>query len=1268
MRLAATASLLLALACQTAAHAKGEAAPPGPRPGDDAAPVALATQSLLPLFLKTDWTASSFSPDGRFLLVVDESRSFILDAAEGRELRSVRLPAGEIVLWSRALPGSGMQIRWAVTTNLGRLLIVDGSTGATTAAGIFPPEKQGETYRKDDFVFELVAPDAVVINIRQVLKPKPGAENRAVEGRKLIWQPLSPDRKASEQPVWPELHSANLNSILSANTESHHVALASREGTRVAVWRLDGDGRPDRTFRLRCVYDGNQKVRAIAALGRGFVIVDTAGTAFVLNPDEIPSGRCTQEVPMDPADARCKLASGISVIAGRGSKPTELVAITKDYSVLQVDIALDRCTLSKTVLGNVREAFFAVPIYRPGDLKASKDDPEWNGFIAAPAEQAVALVAGASLMRVGGAGTSPAVILNLAGRPTGALEVESGPGFILASRSMAPLRVFDLAAGRLRTYDYDYRRYFDEAWFYNKPYAIAGSLGALIIMERDGRLRFHEAIGATDTAEFPVSQKLPVEKPTALCSSADGRTLWVLSSGAVSVFRLDERRMFSRLSTLTLQDRGDLFKISCAGSGTSAVASDSLSDDVFVLRVDRDALRLVQRLRVPESSRLMARPTLSTDSRILAVGSRIYVRRDESASFSRHVAIAGANKVILNDRADLVLAAGTRSHVYRIEARGTGARIERISPDLGNVEDGAYANGLWMVLRGAEHLDVLGRTGRPLGRLVFGDDIQWLFTDNKGRFDTYDSEGRASAYWVMKDDPMRALDPELFMRDYLEPRLLPKLAECTLEEVRRPDACLEAFPAIRPVEALNRARPRVEFVRIDRRPASGDTVNVRLRVSGTRESRDGVSPEKLRTSGAFDLHLRLNGQLVARRPIHAEPTSPQDLAPATWRGRSRVATGTGQLEIDLPGITLPHLEKGGDVEFSAYAFNDDRVKGPTLSRRFSVPASGSVKRRAFVVAIGSSAYQDESLDLRYPAEDARALLATVVPALRGTGRFSEIVTVSLTSDWDAPSAERRVFKAETTKARIRQVLEALGGTTKDPSVAGRSTPDDTVIILFSGHGLNHAREFYLVPYDSGRKSSPGSGSPPLDLARQISSAELSHWLRDLVADEIILVIDACHSSASVESADFKPGPMGARGFGQLAYDKGMRVLASTRPNDLAWESPEKGQGLLSYALLQEGLMQRKADRRPSDGTITVSEWLQYAVDRVPVLYGETSKSGNPGGARLVSFDPGSRAPREVSVDGRRVQAKSQQPTVFDFRRGKDSILSIPTTTNQVQQR
>ena len=72
-------------------------------------------------------------------------------------------------------------------------------------------------------------------------------------------------------------------------------------------------------------------------------------------------------------------------------------------------------------------------------------------------------------------------------------------------------------------------------------------------------------------------------------------------------------------------------------------------------------------------------------------------------------------------------------------------------------------------------------------------------------------------------------------------------------------------------------------------------------------------------------------------------------------------------------------------------------------------------------------------------------------------------------------------------------------------------------------------------------------------------------------------------------------------MGQLAYDKGMRILAASQADDVALEVENLKQGLLTYALVQNGLEDRQAT---ADGNITLDGWLQYGVDRVPVLYQE----------------------------------------------------------------
>ena len=140
---------------------------------------------------------------------------------------------------------------------------------------------------------------------------------------------------------------------------------------------------------------------------------------------------------------------------------------------------------------------------------------------------------------------------------------------------------------------------------------------------------------------------------------------------------------------------------------------------------------------------------------------------------------------------------------------------------------------------------------------------------------------------------------------------------------------------------------------------------------------------------------------------------------------------------------------------------------------------------------------------------------------------------------------------------------------------------------------------------------------------------------------------------------FKPGPMGDRGLGQLAYDKGMQILAATQADNVALESERLGQGLLTYALVQEGLKGRKA-APDGNGPITIKPWLRYAEKRVPELY-EDIRNGK---LKVVGFN--------LQDDNRELLAKdstvdpafytqtvqhAQTPALFDFyKQSNDPIL------------
>jgi hypothetical protein len=143
-------------------------------------------------------------------------------------------------------------------------------------------------------------------------------------------------------------------------------------------------------------------------------------------------------------------------------------------------------------------------------------------------------------------------------------------------------------------------------------------------------------------------------------------------------------------------------------------------------------------------------------------------------------------------------------------------------------------------------------------------------------------------------------------------------------------------------------------------------------------------------------------------------------------------------------------------------------------------------------------------------------------------------------------------------------------------------------------------------------------------------------------------------AATVQGSRFKPGPMGSRGLGQLSYDKGMLILTATQAADAAIEAGGTiRQGLLSYALVEEGLEQKNADFKPKDGQVTVREWLAYGVVEVPELY----KLIRSGKLRIVG-----RSTEPLSQDTR--TGYQQRPALFDFARRRPDVTLMQLTAPQ----
>lgn len=602
-----------------------------------------------------------------------------------------------------------------------------------------------------------------------------------------------------------------------------------------------------------------------------------------------------------------------------------------------------------------------------------------------------------------------------------------------------------------------------------------------------------------------------------------------------------------------------------------------------------------------------------------------------------------------------VLAAGTQMYVWNTF---TGALTMTVpNPHAGPIEQIALSHNRTLIASSsiADSAKVRALPSGNVLTLLGGKGGSWVaVSESNQEFDTNNFEELQSLSWVFPDDKRHAMPAEIFMRDYYEPRLLARVLAG--DTVRRR----------RSLESLNRVQPLVEISNVEWQDASQRRARVTVRVKRNSDEYPRGGKETRISTDPYDLRVFRNGQLVGWAP---KTSVDWQLTPATrpnaeeedlqrWREKTHI-------ELDADGskaltflIQVPRRKEIKEVTFSAYAFNVDRVKSLTVTKTVPVPTQlQPVTGKAYVITIGVNQTESSpAWDLQYAANDARRLSDIVKRKLVSTQQFSMVIPIRLISD---KSDQHQITELPATKVYLRNILDILAGRKPDSEPGSailelanveKAQPEDLVILSISSHGYTDMRGvFHLVLSDIG----PGQKqSITEELGRRtLSSDEVSAWLRDVDAGELVMIVDACESEASIQTEGFKPGPMGSRGLGQLAYDKGMRVLAASKSTESAVERGGKiKDGLLSYALTEEGLRRNLADWQPKDGKITISEWLAYAEKRVPELFQEGDSRG------FIRIEGVTRHTRDAYLGAGRTPTRYQQPVLFDFAREHEQFV------------
>lgn len=505
--------------------------------------------------------------------------------------------------------------------------------------------------------------------------------------------------------------------------------------------------------------------------------------------------------------------------------------------------------------------------------------------------------------------------------------------------------------------------------------------------------------------------------------------------------------------------------------------------------------------------------------------------------------------------------------------------------------------------------------------------------------------------WWFPDEPLRSLGGQMFMRDYLQPQLLTKWLACTStgtcatalpasplrkwETCTLADTCASTPPPL--MNALNRIMPDVRIAKVRPGPRR-DTAVVDV------EARDVDSPAATgRTrSGMYNLRLFRGGKIVDQWPAAASDNTAVDIV--GWRRANALVPEADGVFRHSFAVRLPTGLGARHIDFTAYAFNDDRVKSDTAYAGFDRPQIVPAPPTAYILTIGIDDYAEDRFHLDFAAADANLLAKRLanIPgysvrelALRGKDSRQQA------SGQTIADAIALLSSGDHTAQRAR--LAALG---LDARGFAPAKPDDLVIVTFAGHGwADPEGNFYLVPAD---ESWPAGQDLP-DRARLISAAQLSDWLRPVDAGDAAIIIDACNSAAVVATANFKPGPLGDRGLGQLAYDKGILILAASQTDQKAHEDARLGHGFLTAALARDGLDGTGFGRADlnGDGVITLDEWLRYAVTRLPTLSAEVAGAGR--GRDFVPLDDDSKE----AAGG---AALPQRPSLFDFTNGPSRVV------------
>ena len=248
--------------------------------------------------------------------------------------------------------------------------------------------------------------------------------------------------------------------------------------------------------------------------------------------------------------------------------------------------------------------------------------------------------------------------------------------------------------------------------------------------------------------------------------------------------------------------------------------------------------------------------------------------------------------------------------------------------------------------------------------------------------------------------------------------------------------------------------------------------------------------------------------------------------------------------------------------FRGVGFSKDRTESNPAE--ITVMLSAPTKDVSlYVFAVGINKYRNPALNLNYAVPDAQGIASF----FRQSQRLFKKVNII------------EIHDEKATKEGILIKMRELE----------KTNPQDAVLIYLAGHGENVKDIWYFIPHEL---TYPEREEHVRE--KGISSMELAAAMKNIRAQKILMLVDACKSGAVLVA--FR-GFEDRKALSQLSRSTGTHVVAASTKEQFAAEVKDLGHGVFTYTLL-EGLRGKAAG---GSDTVTVRKLMGYVEEQLPEI-------------------------------------------------------------------